>query len=118
MNLNDINTQIIFTTVPIWVEKKDGSIVIGTGFFYQKKVNDSTSIPFIVTNAHVVENAKKGLISLIKRNGEEPVLSGKITVEVPGEMLTKYMDEENDLAIFPIGPILNQLSQNRINIFF
>ncbi|MBW1614855.1 MAG: trypsin-like peptidase domain-containing protein [Deltaproteobacteria bacterium] len=118
MNLNDINTQIIFTTVPIWIEKKDGSTVIGTGFFYQKKVNNNTSIPYIVTNAHVVENAKKGLISLIKRNDEEPILSDKITVEVPGEMLKKYMDKENDLAIFPIGPILNQLSQNKINIFF
>ena len=118
MNLNDINTQIIFTTVPIWVEKNDASMVTGTGFFYQKKVNDNTSIPFIATNAHVVDNAKKGLISLIKRKGDEPILSDKITAEVPGEMLTKYMDEKNDLAIFPIGPILNQLTQNKINIFF
>lgn len=118
MNLNDINTQIIFTTVPIWVEKNDGSTVTGTGFFYQKKVNDNTSIPFIVTNAHVINDAKKGLISLIKRKGDEPVLSDKVTAEVPGEMLTKYVDNENDLAIFPIGPILNQLAQNHINIFF
>jgi V8-like Glu-specific endopeptidase len=118
MNLNDINTQIIFTTVPIWVEKKDNVTVTGTGFFYQKKINDNTSIPFIVTNAHVVNDAKKGLISLIKRKGDEPVLSDKITAEVPGEVLTKYVDNENDLAIFPIGPILNQLTQNNINIFF
>lgn len=118
MNLNDINNQIIFTTLPIWIDKKNGSKAVGTGFFYGKKVDNNTSIPFIVTNAHVVENAKNGLISLIKRNGEKPVLSDKIIVEVPGEMLTKYIDKENDLAIFPIGPIINQLSQNKINIFF
>lgn len=118
MNLQDINTQIIFTTVPIWVEDAHGNVSTGTGFFYQKKVDDNQTIPFIVTNAHVVENAKKGLISLMKRNGDKPSMNDKVTVEFSGEELTKYLDKENDLAIFPIGPALNQLSAKGVEIFF
>jgi len=118
MNIKDLNTQIIFTTVPIWVEKSDGQKVTGTGFIYQKQIDGKSSIPFVVTNAHVVENSEKGFISLIKKIGEEPILTNKITVEIPGETLIKYVDHEKDLAIFPIGPILNQLSNNDIQIFY
>lgn len=117
MNINDISTQIIFITVPLWIEK-EGKIETGTGFFYIKKISENTSIPFIVTNHHVVSGAKKGFLSLIKKNGEEPILTEKITVEIPAEMLTRFKDEANDLAIFPIGPILNQLSNKNIEVFF
>ncbi len=118
MNIKDINTQIIFTTVPIWIEKEDGTTSSGTGFFYQKQLDEKTTIPFIVTNAHVVKNASKGLISLIKKEGDSPLLSEKITAEIPGDMIKKHVDIDNDIAIFPIGPILNQLIQNNINIFY
>lgn len=118
MNLKDIFTQIIFTTVPIWVEKSDGKMMVGTGFFYLKKINDTTSIPFIVTNAHVVKDANKGYISLIKSQNQIPSLPEKVTAEIPGPMLMKYVDSKDDLAIVPIGPILNQLSQSNINVFF
>lgn len=118
MNLNDINTQIIFTTVPIWVENQNDQTSTGTGFIYQKKINENTSIPFIVTNAHVVKNAKRGFISLIKRKNDLPLLTDKITAEIPGEMLEKFIDTENDIAIFPIGPMLNQLQQNNIQVFY
>lgn len=118
MNLKDIFTQIIFTTVPIWVEKTDGKVMIGTGFFYLKKINDTTTIPFVVTNAHVVKDANKGYISLIKSQDQIPLLSEKVTAEIPGPMLMKFMDLENDLALVPIGPVLNQLNQSHINVFF
>lgn len=118
MNLKDIYTQIIFTTVPIWVEKLDGNMSVGTGFYYQKKIDDNVSIPFIVTNAHVVENAKQGIVALIRKKDEIPLLTEKVNASIPGEMLTKYIDKQNDLAIFPIGPILNQLKVNNIDIFY
>ena len=117
MNLNDISTQIIFTTVPIWVEKESGT-ESGTGFFFLKQVDENITVPFIVTNYHVVKGAKRGLISLIKKEGDSPLLTEKVTVELHNDLLTKYIDIENDLAIFPIGPILNQLGEQNINIFY
>lgn len=118
MNLNDIFTQIIYTTVPIWVENKNGDMKVGTGFFYQEKIDDHTSIPFIVTNAHVVENANKGYVSLIQSQDNMPILSKKVTAELPGTMLSNFTDSKNDIAVITIGPILNQLNQSNISIFF
>jgi hypothetical protein len=118
MNLNDITTQLIFTTVPIWVEKEGSETATATGFFYQHKIGDNISIPFIVTNAHVVKDANRGFISLMKRIGESPSLQERITGEIPGPMMQQFMDENNDIAVIPIGPVLNQLHQSNFDVFF
>lgn len=118
MNLQDINTQIIFTTVPIWIEKSNGEYSTGTGFFYQKQIDENHSIPFIVTNAHVVKGANKGLISMIKREGEKPNPQEKVNVEFSKADLNRFVDEENDLALIPIGPAMNQMESQGIGIFY
>jgi len=118
MNIQDLSTQLIFTTVPIWVEGESGRTTTGTGFFYNKKINEQTSVPFIVTNAHVVSGATKGFISLIRKEGDKPNLINKITIEVQGNILTQYVNDENDLAAIPVGPFLNQLNQDSIEVFY
>ena len=118
MNLNDVSTQIIFTTVPIYVEKNDGSSCSGTGFIYQHKIDGNKSIPFIVTNKHIVENAKRGIVNFIKRQGILPKLTEKISVELPGQILTQYVSNTDDIAVFLIGPIINELESKNIQIFF
>lgn len=118
MNLNDIGTQLLFTTLPIWVQKIDGSTSVGTAFFYVKPLENGNSIPFLVTNEHVVRNPYKGYISLMKKEGELPNPNNKITVEIEGRNLIQYTDMENDIAVIPIGPILNQLQQRNIEVFF
>ncbi len=118
MNLNDISTQIIFTTIPIYVEKNDGKNEFGTGFIYQQKIDDVKSIPFIITNRHVVENAKRGIINLIKRQGTEPLLTEKVSVELPGHLLTQFLSQSDDIAVFLIGPIINQLESENIQVFY
>lgn len=118
MNLNDISTQIIFTTVPIYVEKNDGTNSSGTGFIYQHKIDENKSIPFIITNKHIVENAKRGIVNFIKRQGTEPKLTEKISVELPGQLLSQYISNTDDIAVFLIGPIINELESKNIQIFF
>jgi V8-like Glu-specific endopeptidase len=118
VNLNDMGTQLLFTTLPIWVEKYDGNTSVGTAFFYMKPMENGQSIPFLVTNEHVVRNSRKGFIALMKRNGDYPNPSDKVTVEINGERLCKFLDSDNDLAIIPMGPILNELKDKGIEIFF
>src|SRR5439155_20948781 len=62
MNLNEISTQLLFTTVPIWVQKAQG-IATGTGFIYNVILSDNParSIPLLITNFHVVEDALDGV---------------------------------------------------------
>ena len=50
MNINDISTQLLFTTVPIIAQKQDGGISSGTGFIFSIIEGDGTSIPLLITN--------------------------------------------------------------------
>lgn len=120
MNLNDLSTQLLYTTTPIWVEYPDGKQGSGTGFIFSipSKQNPQESTPFLVTNYHVVRNAKRGLIEFVEKSGDNPILGKRIRVEISGDDLVRFIDEQNDLAAFPIGPILNQLEQSRRGVFF
>jgi hypothetical protein len=104
--------------MPIWVEYLGGGQGSGTGFIFVSQVHDSQSIPFFVTNLHVVNNAKRGLIEFARRENDNPVRGKRIRVEVDGNLLVNFVDTKNDLAIIPIAPVLNQLEESGQQIFF
>lgn len=120
MNLNNIGTQLLFTTIPIWVLKKNGDRSSGTGFIYTVADGDDNtkSIPFLVTNNHVVSNADKVIIEMVTRDGEQPNKKDKVRAEIEGSNFEKYVDTTNDLALLPIGPILNQFQSNQKPVFY
>lgn len=120
MNLNNIGTQLLFTTVPIWVEKNAGSQVSGTGFIYTVPVPDkeNVTVPFLITNLHVVRDAKRGLIEMVERKNQEPNRDKKVRAEIDGASLQKFMDAANDLAAIPIAPIINQFEASNHPVFF
>jgi hypothetical protein len=120
LNLQDISTQLLFTTMPIWVERQDGKQVFGTGFVLSLPVPNRADqqIPLLVTNAHVVAGAKRCLIDLVERDGTMPKPRSRLRVEIAGEMLTEFTDGALDLAVFPIGGLLNQLEQEKRPVFF
>ncbi len=119
MNLNDVSTQLLFTTVPIWIEGKRGKS-FGTGFIYAiaLKEKPATSLPFLVTNAHVVEGASRGILEFVKREGEAPARGQRIRVELDGPSLTQFLDPANDIAVVPIGGVLNELESTGRGAFF
>lgn len=119
MNLQDISTQLLFTTMPVWVERNDGRQAFGTGFILSLPIPDRADqqIPFLVTNAHVVTNARRGLIDLVEREGAAPKRS-RLRVEIDGATLTRFADNGIDLALVPIGGLLNQLEQEGRPVFF
>jgi len=122
MNPNDISTQLLYTTLPIWIEYDSGGQGLGTGFILLVQVEDAPqkSIPLLVTNHHLVANAKRGLIELVERRGDKPVRGARIRVEIDKEFLERFLhiDRENDLAAIPIAPILNQLEASGKSVFF
>lgn len=119
MNLNDISTQLLFTTIPIWVDK-GGSQATGTGFVLSLPVGETPDrqIPFLVTNRHVVEGARRGLIDLLEREGDQPKRNGRMRVEVPGDLLVKHFAPNVDLVVIPLGGVLNELEQAGHPAFF
>jgi S1-C subfamily serine protease len=119
MNLNDIGTQLLYTTFPILVENEDNTKGSATSFIYTTPVSGKPEInvPFLVTNYHVVENAKRCFIRLVRSKDGKPSAE-TITVEIPKDQLLKTVDRQNDLAVLLIGPTINQLQQTANPIFF
>lgn len=120
MNINDLSTQLLYTTVPIWVQNADRSQSFGTAFILSMPVPGSTSeqIPLLVTNAHVVSNGERGIIEFTARQGDLPKQGTRIKVEISSESMNSFLDRVNDLAILPIGGLLNQLEQAGNPVFF
>lgn len=108
MNLDDLSTQLLFTTVPIWAESPAGT-TSGTAFLYTAVVEGSAeqSVPLLVTNLHVVRNAKRVVVEFIERDGANPATDKKLLVDIDPDLLSRYSDQNLDLAAAPLGPLLN-----------
>ncbi len=119
MNIENLGTQLLFTTVPLWIENTDGSKSSGTGFIYTvQSKKEGSAIPFIVTNYHVIENAKRILIELIESKNDMPDRESKIRIEIEGNQFKQYIDTNIDLALLPIAPALNQISETGKAVFY
>jgi hypothetical protein len=120
MNLNDIGTQLLFTTVPIWTESASGSASSATAFIYNAPVPDKQdqSIPLLITNRHVVFGARRALIELVEKIGDTPATDRRVRAEIDAASLAKHTNERLDLAVIPLGPLLNQLERAGRPAFF
>ena len=119
MNLDDLSTQLLFTTVPIWAEGPNGN-TSGTAFLFNvpSTVNPAQFIPLLVTNQHVIANAKRVVVEFIGRKGTQPDTSNKLHVDVDLATLNQYSDANLDLAVAPIGGLLNSREQAGMPLFF
>ena len=65
MNINDLSTQLLYTTVPIYAQNRDGTLSSGTGFIFSVTEKENLSIPLLITNYHVLENCTNGFLNFI-----------------------------------------------------
>lgn len=119
MNLEDISTQLLYTTAPIWVAKEDGTHS-GTSFIFSVPVSgeEDKQVPLLVTNKHIIEAAKKGRFQLHEAGAEGPKRGARLNVEIEADMLERHVDPDHDLAAVPIGGLLNQLQASDRPAFF
>lgn len=119
MNLENLGTQLLFTTVHLWIENKDESKSTGTGFIYTvESKKEGSTIPFLVTNYHVIHNAKRVLVEFIEAKDKKPNREEKLRVEIEGDQFRQFVKPENDLAIFPVAPIFNQFQSAGKQVFY
>lgn len=120
MNLNDLSTQLLFTTLPIWTEDASGATAAATAFIYNAPVptQEGQSIPLLVTNHHVVVGAQRAVVELIEREGDGPARDKRIRVELDPQALTQRANDALDVAVVPLGPVLNQLEAEGKPSFF
>lgn len=120
MNLNDIATQLLFTTVPIKGTMPNGAIKTGTGFFFSFKNEEdpNRSIPLLITNHHVLENITSGFIEFnIQENGE-PVKDKSVKVSFDSNIINTNKLGNLDLVAIPIAGVVDDLAQKNIHVFY
>ena len=119
MEVNSIAEQLYFTTVRVDTVDVNGNAGSGTGFIFSHKYKGK-EYPFIVTNKHVIKNAKTGGITFIKDDNGKPKLGDSFRIENENfeNLWFGHQDENVDIAITPLVPIQNYIKSLGINIFF
>ena len=128
-NIAEFERQLLFTTVPIWAEGRgSGAYNASTGVIIAlpahggadlslKSMSDTALVPFIVANAHSVQNAKSILIEFTEGDSERPS-SRRATIEVSGDVLQQFADYTSDLAAIPAAPLIAQFEEAGRPLFF
>lgn len=117
MNITDISTQLIYTTVPIFTVKGDNSISTGTGFLLSIQENPTASIPLLITNYHVLENSLGGYFEF--HLGENGLPNGKsIKVHFDKLLISENKLGDLDLVAIPLAAVLDSLQAKKIELFY
>jgi hypothetical protein len=117
-----ITEQLLFTTVRIIAEEESGPERVGTGFFFDATVDQTGILPLIVTNKHVVQNARTGRFQLHEADDSGPQLrplgrSFEIQLSNFESYWVGHPDASVDLCAMPFEPIRVQAEASGRRIF-
>ena len=105
MNSLSIFEQLLFSTISIESETEEG-FNTGTGFFFKHKTDDGKFLDFLVTNKHVIQNAKRGYLYFIQKQDGKNLPQLGCAQKIPlSEMKNKWYghpDKNVDVCILPI----------------
>ena len=113
----EVDEFLIRTTIRMEVQTKYG-LCTGTGFFFTFKL-DEYNIPVIVTNKHVVKGGNIGEIIFSTVDEKNNIIEGKkhsITITEFEKAWIMHPDNNIDLCIMPIAPILESVGKNGIHL--
>lgn len=116
MDYLSFSERLMYSTVRI--ECNTGT---GTGFFFKLLENGENHIPVIVTNKHVVEGAVTGKFLLtIADENRNPLNTEHFTVELDDfqNRWVFHPEEEIDLCVMPIAPIISEMNAKGYNPYF
>lgn len=111
-----ITEQMAYCTVRI--ETNNGT---GTGFFYQFRINETTAIPIVVTNKHVVAGTTTGkfLMTRMQPDGS-PDTENHCEYEFPDfpSNWKHHPDADVDLCAMPIASVITMAEADGIRLFY
>ena len=117
MEINDIGTQLLYTTVPIYAHNSDKSLSTGTGFLFSVRESETESIPLLITNYHVLKDAMLGFVEL--HIGEKGFPTDKtIRVQFDTSIIDGNKLGKLDLIAVPLAGTFNDFQNRNIEIFF
>lgn len=115
--------QLAHATIRIECKLEDGRVSTGTGFFFrflEDKIADR-HVPCLVTNKHVIHDAKEGklIFTLTAKDGGPDIgkqYAWSITDGFKNAWI-QHPDPNVDLAIMPIAQLLSSSRENGHNLF-
>ncbi|WP_405372300.1 MULTISPECIES: trypsin-like peptidase domain-containing protein [unclassified Microbacterium] len=116
--VSTIADQIFYSTVYIESATPAGTST-GTGFLVTYQT-DGSSIPVLVTNKHVLENAHTVSFTLAGAQDGQPMNTGtRITVvEFGPHAWVGHEDSRVDVATMPFAPVLDQMTRDGAPAFY
>lgn len=114
MNINDISTQLIYTTVPIYVQKGT-QLSSATGFIFSIKESEQSFIPLLITNYHVLENADAGFIEI---HSDCEKNNNTVQIQFDKTIIANNKLGELDLIAIPLAGTLNDFAKKGIKLFY
>ena len=118
MLVDTIAEQLLFTTLRIETRSAAGTGT-GTGFVFNY-AHAGQQYPFVVTNKHVIKNARDGWLYFHKGSGDKPSLGSAHRIEV-GDFENAWQghtDVDIDVAIMPLAPLLESMAQSGFTPFY
>lgn len=110
---------LLFSTVRIDADTRNGSKKTGTGFFHEFQVNGKL-VPALVTNKHVVVETVTGRLCFTQKGSNDKPLVGTtftVTVEDFESKWISHPEKDIDLSILPIAMIDRLAAEKDVSIF-
>jgi hypothetical protein len=101
--------RLIHSTIRLEVQRADGVLATGSGFFFQFSIDENTHLPVIFTNKHVVRGAAKGRFSLNVLGPDGLPARGshvKIEMDQFESRWVPHPSPDVDLCCMPIAPLI------------
>lgn len=119
MNLT-LSEKIMYNVLHLSILDHAGNVSgTATGFLFDFCNTDQQSIPCLVTNRHVLAHGPKLRITFTRKSvTNTPDIGNLVHTEVSTSLAEYHPNPAIDLAILPIGNLLNRLAQAGQAVFF
>lgn len=118
-NITSSSYQLLYTTVRISAKTMTGKKT-GTGCIIALKYskNPNMTIPFLLTNYHVVEGAVSGEIIMNGKTNNLPDPDNMIVITFSQSDIEKWKLDNLDVVAVPLGPALNDVINKGKDAFY
>lgn len=117
MDINDLSTQLLYTTVPILVKREGNELSTGTGFIFSILEENNSSIPMLITNYHVLQDVELGYFELHLAENGSPTKE-TIRISFDKSIINNNKLGDLDLIAIPLATTFNNLTNNNVSLFY
>lgn len=116
----NFSEQLTYCTTKIISVIDENQIATGTGFFmnFNENLEKNTCQPVIITNKHVIKDAKKIIFSICRGDeNNNPLDKEKFTITLDAFKVINHPSDDVDLCAIPIADLDAATQQNNVKLF-